>query len=375
MNRQLIFLGLLCYSVQLFGQDPTFSQFFNSRTYMNPATVAMDGGLTINGTYRNQWNQIPGKFESKFLSVEALSCLGSAFGLNIMHDTEGEGLLNTLSAGFDYAYLIGREGQFRIGLGANWYQKWVDWDALIFSDQLHPKDGPVLTSQADRLYGTKPSGLGFKAGFVYTKPAISKNGTTYSFGAGVTHLGNIRLDERTREGFYDANPIALRFSVFGEVVLPFFRFTGPGYLITVIPQFKYEQQSTLKTTTIGVTGHYNSFSLGAFYQNNLPWGDLNNTDAMTLYFGFLQSPNKKILIEYGISYDTNNVPAFGRSNLGGYTGGVIELSIKLNFKSTSIFCNSSKPRMNRKGGKVNCPSPKGRHVNEWYNNQKRKNLN
>lgn len=374
MKQHFLLIGLFIYTLQLSAQDPTFSQFFNSRTYMNPAAVAMDGGLTVNGTYRNQWNQIPGKFESQFLSVEALSCLGSAFGVHILHDSEGEGLLNTLSAGLDYAYLIGGEGQLRLGFGAAWYQKWVNWDALIFSDQLDAKDGAVLPSQADRLYDVKPSGLGFKAGFVYTKPPETKNGTSFSFGAGVTHLGNIRLNERTREGFYDANPIALRFSVFGEVVLPFFRFTGPGYLITVIPQFKYEQQSTLKTTSVGVTGHYNSFSLGVFYQNNLPWGDLNNTDAMSLYFGFLQTPNKNMLIEYGISYDTNNVPEFGRSNLGGQTGGVIELSVKLHFKGASIFCNAKKPRMN-KNGKVNCPSPKGRHVNEWYKNQKRKNLN
>jgi len=373
MKQHFLLVGLLYFTLQVSAQDPTFSQFFNSRTYLNPAAVAMDGGLTINGTYRNQWNQIPGKFESQFLSVEALSCLGSAFGVNVMHDSEGEGLLNTFSAGLDYAYLIGGQGQFRLGLGTYWYQKWVDWDALIFSDQLDPKDGAVLTSQADRLDTVKPSGLGFKAGFVYTQPA-SDDDASFSFGAGVTHLGSIRLNERTREGFYDANPIALRFSVFGEVVLPFFRFTGPGYLITIIPQFKYEQQSSLKTTTIGVTGHYNGFSLGAFYQNNLPWGDLTNTDAMSLYFGFLQSPSKKYLIEYGISYDSNNVPAFGRSNLGGYTGGVIELSIKLQFKGGTIFCSPRKSKMN-KGKKVNCPSPKGRHVNEWYKNQKRKNLN
>ena len=151
MKQHFLLIGLFIYTLQLSAQDPTFSQFFNSRTYMNPAAVAMDGGLTVNGTYRNQWNQIPGKFESQFLSVEALSCLGSAFGVHILHDSEGEGLLNTLSAGLDYAYLIGGEGQLRLGFGAAWYQKWVNWDALIFSDQLDAKDGAVLPSQADRL--------------------------------------------------------------------------------------------------------------------------------------------------------------------------------------------------------------------------------
>lgn len=358
-------------------QDPTFSQFFNNRTYLNPAAVGMDGGVAINGTYRNQWHKIPGTFESQYLSVEAQSCLGAAFGLNIMHDSEGEGLLNTLVTGFDFAYLLGREGRIRLGVGTYWYQKWIDWDALIFSDQIDSKEG-ILTassSQAQRFYNKKPSGVGFKVGGVYTQPSKKKMGTTFSIGGGVTHLGNIRFNGGTREGFYEGDPIPWRVSVHGELVKSYYRYTGSGHLITLIPKFKYEQQRQLKVTTVGITGHYDSFSLGFFYQNTVPWGSIENTDAMSIYAGFALPTKKDVLVEYGFSYDSNNVPDFGRSNLGGYSGGVFELSIKLSFKSASIFCNTKSPRGYKKNGNPICPSSKGKHVNEWYRNQQKKNLN
>lgn len=378
MKQLYLVIGCLltCWTIQ--AQDPTFSQFFNQRTYLNPATVGMDGGITLNATYRNQWNQVPGKFESKYLALEAQSCIGAAFGLNLMHDTEGDGLLNTLMTGFDFAYIPDKEGRFRIGLGTYWYQKWIDWDALIFSDQIDAKDGilDASVSQAQRFYDVKPSGVGFKAGFVYTHVPQKKGGTTFSVGGGVTHLGSIRLKGGTREGFYEGNKIPLRVSVHGELIKSYKRYTGPtGYLITIIPQFKYERQGQLNVTNIGLTGHYNSFSLGAFYQNTFPWGNLGNTDAMSFYFGFTKSINKNVLAEFGLSYDSNNVPEFGRSNLGGYTGGVMELSVKFYFKNGSLFCKTNRPKGYNKNGDPICPSPKGRHVNEWFRNQKRKNLN
>lgn len=352
-------------TIQLQSQDAHFSQFFDSnRAFTNPAFTGIDGGLSINANYRNQWFKIPGLFETEYLSVQANSpCINSAFGLHLLHNQEGEGKLNTLNAAFDYVYILKLKeynNDIRIGLSANWTRKWIAWDELVFSDQLHFKEGILdnSVSMADRN-GNTPTSMGFKAGFAH-RFDIDRKGNKdikVSYGLGISHIGNFAFTESTPDGFYGTDPLAWRYSFYSGFILPFMRYVGPkGYEFLIIPHLRYDQQSKIKKTTLGATAHYGNLSLGIFYQNTFPWGSNTNTDAMIGYLGYFLPSSKKMDMEIGISYDSNNVPtSLNSSNLGGLTNGVIEINFRFLFYNKTFLCRQKK-RGNNKRRKVSCPS-------------------
>ncbi|MEZ5057213.1 MAG: PorP/SprF family type IX secretion system membrane protein [Saprospiraceae bacterium] len=368
LRHSLILIGFLYIQLSI-AQDPIFTQYFNAPNFTNPAYTGADGGTKITLAYRNQWNRIPGLFHTKYLNLETYSpCLQSGFGLHLLHDEEGEGLLNTVSLGLDYNYhgiRINSENLIRVGFSAFWYQKWIDWDALIFSDQLHPKDGLLTTpSQAERLYNAQPGALGFKAGVLYTGelPTPGEDWPV-ELGIGISNLGSIRFDEYSLDGFYNTVPLDWRISISAGVIMPFTRYEGPGYLITVIPRLRFDMQSKIKVTTLGLSWHYNQFSLGTFYQNVTPVSGSQNTDAFILYAGY-QMRIKEVAYDIGFSYDTNSIPAYSKSNLGGLTGGVFEVNLKCHLPNTSLFCRATK-KIPRGAGKGDCPPVSQRHFDRF----------
>lgn len=364
--KNLLMVTFCFITISLQSQDPHFSQFFDSnRALTNPGFTGIDGGISINANYRNQWFKIPGAFETEYLSIQAASpCINSAFGLHILHNKEGEGRLNTLNAAVDYVYILKltqKNNDLRIGLSANLSRKWIDWDELIFSDQLHYKDGilPNSVSMADRLYGTTPMSMGFKFGVAhrFDIERKGKKDVKVSYGFGISNLGNFAFNESTPDGFYSTDPLAWRYSFYTGFIFPFMRYEGPkGYEFMIIPHLRYDQQSQIKKTSLGATAHYGNFSLGIFYQNTYPWGGNRNTDAMIGYMGYFLPSSKKMDIELGISYNSNNVPtSFGSSNLGGSTSGVIEVNMRFLFYNKSFLCRDRK-RKTSKRRRVTCPS-------------------
>ncbi|MFT5382964.1 MAG: type IX secretion system PorP/SprF family membrane protein, partial [Saprospiraceae bacterium] len=104
MNKNLltvlfIFCIYLCQA-----QDPSFSQFYASRIYLNPAFTGIENGVSFSGTSRNQWGKVDRGFRTYIASVEIQEpFLRSGFGLSLYHDTEGLMQLNTNQVSLSYA--------------------------------------------------------------------------------------------------------------------------------------------------------------------------------------------------------------------------------------------------------------------------------
>ena len=60
-----IFSPIYCFS-----QDPSFSQFYNAKSYLNPATIGIEEGLSIAANSRLQWLAIDRGFLSNYVSFE-----------------------------------------------------------------------------------------------------------------------------------------------------------------------------------------------------------------------------------------------------------------------------------------------------------------
>jgi hypothetical protein len=74
--KNIIVLSLIFFSFLNYckSQDAHFSQFFDSnRAFTNPGFTGIDGGISVNANYRNQWFKIPGVFETEYLSIQAAS--------------------------------------------------------------------------------------------------------------------------------------------------------------------------------------------------------------------------------------------------------------------------------------------------------------
>ena len=140
---------VLFYSV-CFGQDPTFSQYYANRLYLNPAFAgtAKCPRLTLN--YRNQWPGIDNSFITYAASYDQqIDAISGGFGVQLMSDRAGEGVLNTTSAAFIYSYQfqVNRKFSIRAGFQATAVQKSIDVDNLRFGDMIDARRGFVYQSQ------------------------------------------------------------------------------------------------------------------------------------------------------------------------------------------------------------------------------------
>ena len=77
----------------VFGQDPSFSQFFQKSPYVNPAYTGILGGSEIHSIihHRSQWTSIPIRFTSSLVSLDWRVCQKNlGVGLIVFQNTEGE---------------------------------------------------------------------------------------------------------------------------------------------------------------------------------------------------------------------------------------------------------------------------------------------
>ena len=144
----LLILGILGTLQMTRGQDVNYSQFFSTPLYYNPAYTGINTGLRARFLFRDQWPSLPIDFKSYYFSADLGDRnLPGAGGIGIMinSDSPGAGMINTLQAALAISVRI-RIASFmvaQVGIKAAVLQRKVNWDDLVFADQLDPKYGAV----------------------------------------------------------------------------------------------------------------------------------------------------------------------------------------------------------------------------------------
>jgi type IX secretion system PorP/SprF family membrane protein len=139
--------GLLLFSVSfLSAQDPVFSQFYSAPLQLNPslAGVAYKPNFAIN--YRNQWPGLNNAYQTYALSYDQyFEDYNSGVGFYLQADDAGNGILKTNKAAAIYAYRlrINRQWEVKWGIELGLVQSRLNWEKLVFGDQLDPIFGPV----------------------------------------------------------------------------------------------------------------------------------------------------------------------------------------------------------------------------------------
>ncbi|MFA6950848.1 MAG: PorP/SprF family type IX secretion system membrane protein, partial [Lentimicrobiaceae bacterium] len=131
-----------------FSQDPMFSQFYNVPTYYNPATVGLSPGLKARLSVRDQWTQLPGELRDYSFSLDFAErdIPGSGgLGLIVMNDNAGTGYFQTSMVGLSTSVRINVQENMvsQVGIMTSFVQKSINWDNLVFTDQLDPIYGNI----------------------------------------------------------------------------------------------------------------------------------------------------------------------------------------------------------------------------------------
>lgn len=287
MIKGLFYTFLLVLICKLaFAQDPTFSQFYANRLYLNPAFAgtAQCPRLTLN--YRNQWPGIDNSFITYTASYDQqVDALSGGIGALIMRDVAGEGVLSTTSAALMYSYQfrVNRKWSIRAGFQGTFVQKSIDVSNLRFGDQIDPRRGFVYQS-SEQINNDNVIYPDFSAGLL----GFSDK---YYFGFAAHHL------TQPNEGFIDAADLPLRYTAHFGAVYPFGLRNED---MTWSPNVIYQQQAGNQELNFGLYVTKGPVVVGA-------WTRLD--DSYIFLLG-LQQDNFKV----GYSYDVTNSLLSDRTN-------------------------------------------------------------
>lgn len=297
-----------------FGQDPSFSQFYGNRLYLNPAFAgtAKCPRLTLN--YRNQWPGIDNSFITTTASFDQhIDAMNGGIGVQLMTDRVAEDVLSTTTATFMYSYEFkaNRKFSIRAGFQAGIFQKSLDISNLRFGDMIDPRRGTIFTSQ-EQILDDNVIYPDFSFGL------LGFGRKTY-FGFAVHHL------TEPDEGFINQAILERRITGHFGAVLPFgIRNADMSWSPNVI----YQQQGEFRELSVGAYLTKGPLVMGL-------WSRLN--DSFIYLFGLEIEEFK-----FGYSYDVTSSDLTNSQSAGSH-----EISITYTFP-----CRPKKTRFET----ITCPS-------------------
>lgn len=360
MNKTLLTILLLGGIHLCFAQDPSFSQFYASRIYLNPAFTGIEQGISFAGVSRMQWINVDRGFNTYIASVEIQEpFLRSGFGLSVFHNTEGIMQLNTNGIALSYAYHIPLDNHnLHIGFQGHWVQKSVDWDKIIFSDEIDPVFGVVNPTTAVPLLDNI-SYTDFDFGILWRFEKDMKIGkllardTRTSIGLSLHHLPYLFLKDTGNESFQNLDTqTSPRLTLHAGSVIPLVFFNGRKNKVSISPNIKIDFQGdrffaprqNLQVFTYGLYLLYDGIYIGAFYQNKHALPQFKDTNAFIFALGaYLKNPGKSNRnLFLGISYDANT------TGVGPRAGGVYEVALRWNLIGSAKANGKSKRRRSKR---------------------------
>jgi type IX secretion system PorP/SprF family membrane protein len=141
----------LCASV--FAQEPTSSLYHFDLQNLNPAETGIEENLHVSLSHRRQWISVIDRIYTSRLSIDA-GCqyrkLINGIGLTFLQDKEGEGKFTTTIGNLALSrYTVISESMvLNVGMQFGIIQKVINYNQLVFSDQLDAVHGEYQPTQA-----------------------------------------------------------------------------------------------------------------------------------------------------------------------------------------------------------------------------------
>lgn len=332
MSRQNTLLFLFLALVVTLGkaQDPIYSQFFAAPLQLNPAFTGNTEAPHIALNYRNQWSSFSNgsqAYETYSASYSQFSTrLNSGFGVMVLADDAGQGLIKTNKAGLFYAYRlqVTRDVFLKIGVEGSLLQTRLAWEKLRFGDQIDRLNG--FTTPGGTVIPTQeiaPDNLSKVVFDVSTGFLIY--GPSFYGGISLKHLNT------PNEALLDINQnlnagLPLRLTIHG------------GAQITLQEGNKRREGSFISPNIMYIKqGDFGQINAGTYAGLGLLYGGIwyryaqTNSDAAIVLIGV-----RKDFFRIGYSFDIPVNPNLNLEN----SGGSHEISVIFNFeKPNSIDYN------------------------------------
>jgi type IX secretion system PorP/SprF family membrane protein len=356
--QTLLILALTAVFAQLKAQDATFSQFYNNPIYYNPGYIGLNAGMRARFNYRDQWTGLPVDFKTYNFSMDMAerNIPGSGgLGLLVSSDKAGTGMIKTSNVGIGTAARIPLYENMiaQMGFMVSYVQKTVNWDDLVFTDQLNARYGNIYQSAFEAPSTNRVSYPDFSVGGVYR---FVESGSRFAniqgtLGAAVHHVFT------PNESFLGlSSPLPRKLVITGDLVLDMdqgggrssyhsYKRSSGGFKFN--PAFQYEQQAEFSTYTLGMNILKSSIYFGVWFRNQ----DFNFFEAKDAIFqvGFNApwSKNSRVKVMYTYDYLITDLRTAGRASH--------EISLVFEFDEFSLFGGNS-------GGSF--PSSRGRGTKE-----------
>lgn len=321
MTRQILFTISICwflFGVTIVGaQDPIFSQYYAAPLQMNPAFAGNGYAPSFNLNYRNQWPEIPNAYQTYAASYDQyLDYINSGVGIMMLADNAGDGTLQTLKISGIYSYRLKvTDDMFvKFGADASVVQARLDWDKLVFLDQLDVENGaigpngnpyPSAEVRPDDLTNTY---LDISAGVL----AYSK----YIYGGfSVKHLNTpneslLGIKDNLNEG------LPLRYSLHLGGEIPLFQNNKNIKKAFISPNLLWIRQAEFGQLNVGSYAGLGMIYAGVWYRYSK-----TNSDAAIFLVGF-----QKGMFKIGYSFDLT------LSDLNSETAGAHEISLGIRLR-------------------------------------------
>jgi type IX secretion system PorP/SprF family membrane protein len=308
----------ICLTIQ--AQDPIYSQFYAAPLQINPAFAGTTLAPRISLNYRNQWAAYEGGYETYSVAYEqSIEELNSGFGIMVESDDAGNGIYRTtrFTSTYGYRIQINRKWAVRLGIEAGMIQNRLDWDQLVFLDQLDPIDGPTGPSgEPNPTEEVRPDNLN-KTVFDVGAGLLVYGGNAYG-GISLKHLNSpdeslLEINQNLGAG------LPLRLAVHGGIEIPLQRGNNRGPETFISPNLLIVKQGEFAQVNGGAYFGAGNFFGGLWYRNTL-----RNSDAAIALFGVRYG-----VFRLGYSFDfTLNGLTLQR------TVGTHELSLTINFEDS-----------------------------------------
>ncbi|MFA5970708.1 MAG: PorP/SprF family type IX secretion system membrane protein [Lentimicrobiaceae bacterium] len=339
--KPILILILAAVFSQLKAQDPIFSQFYNNPIYYNPGYIGLNPGMRARFNYRDQWTGLPVDFKTLNFSMDMAerSIPGSGgLGLLVSSDRAGTGMIKSNNVGIGTSARIPLYENMvaQMGFMLSYAQKSVNWDELVFTDQLNARYGNIYQSAFESPTSNRVSYPDLSVGGVYR---FIETGLRYStiqgtFGAAVHHVFT------PNESFLGLNsPLPRKLVITGDLVLALDQGRSSSYRSSkkssgfkFNPGFQYEKQAQFSTYTIGLNILKSNIYFGTWFRNQ----DFNLFQAKDAIFqvgvNAPWSKDTRMKIMYTFDYMITELRTAGRASH--------EISLVFEFDEFSLFSRS-----------------------------------
>ncbi|MFN0215435.1 MAG: PorP/SprF family type IX secretion system membrane protein [Saprospiraceae bacterium] len=300
-------------------QDPVFSQFYAMPLQINPGFAGTALAPRAGLAYRNQWTGFQSAYRTYAAYYEqSFDRLNSGMGFNLEGDNAGNGIYKTnrFSAVYSYRLKVNDQIALKLGLEMGVHQVNLNWDKLLFPDQLDPINGISYNTEEIRPDVTSRADLDISSGLLL----LSQK---FYLGVGLKHLNTpsqsiLRLNNNLVPG------LPIRYTFHGGTDWVVKKGNKRQESSFVSPNFLFVAQGPYKQLNVGAYASLGSVFAGSWFRHTF-----RNSDAIILLAGFKEGPFK-----IGISYDATV------SKLASNVGGTFELTLGL------VFENKKRPDIN-----------------------------